>query len=299
MNVSVLGCLAGLVLLALPIYIIYAFDLRLMRRFVRSLGVLVVAVAVLASVIGLLMRCSVWLSVGAAVVLGGLSAVVSVLRSGVAKGRMLGAVLAAGVVPLLAVSLLVLGVVLGVHAPWDARWLVPMVALLAGSASGLVASALHTYHTGLAYHNEFYLYLLGNGATHREAVRHFMRRGFQAALLPLMKRWGGMGLTVAPAVMLALVMGGASMWTAAVAEVTVAGAVATYVLATFWGAVVLMRRWAFDEYERLKPAGKNDNNTADTPDPQDDTAGNVAPENDNMEPTSQWNASDGSLEWEP
>lgn len=259
MNISVLGLVLGLLLLALPLYVIYAFDLRVMRRLLKSLAMMAVMVSALGAAMVLLMiHNEVWVNilVGVAALL--LSSVVVVLRSGLRPRRVLLPTMAASVLSLLLVTLYVLLVVLSLKEPFDSRFFIPMLGLMVGMSSGLIARALRAYYMGLAHHNELYYYLLGNGATHREAVRHFMRRGFQAALLPVMRQMSGMCLTTAPALMLGLVMSGVGVWTATVLELVVMVAVMAYALATFWLAILLSRRYAFDEYERLRPMKKGE-----------------------------------------
>lgn len=265
MNISVLGLVLGLLLLALPIYIIYAFDLRLMRRLLKSLAMMAVMVSSFGAITALLMTCNIlWVNLLVGVALALLSSVVVVLRSGLRQRRLLLPVMAASVAPLLLVSLYVLLLVLSLKEPFDTRFFIPMLGLMVGMASGLIARALHAYYMGLAHHNELYYYLLGNGATHREAVRHFVRRGFQAALVPVMRQMSGMFLTTAPALMLGLVMSGVGVWTAALLEVVVLLAVTGYALTTFWLAILLSRRYAFDEYERLRPMKKGEAPVAPT-----------------------------------
>lgn len=265
MNISVLGLVLGLLLIALPIYIIYAFDLRVMRRLLKSLAMMAVVVSAFGAVTALLITYNVlWVNVLVAVVLALLSSVVVVLRSGLRQRRLLLPVMAASVVPLLFVSLYVLLLVLSLKKPFDTRFFIPMLGLMVGMASGLIARALRAYYIGLEHHNELYYYLLGNGATHREAVRHFMRRGFQAALVPVMKQMSGMFLTTAPTLMLGLVMSGVGVWTAVILEVVVVLAVMVYALTTFWLAILLSRRYAFDEYERLRPMKKGEAPVAPT-----------------------------------
>lgn len=265
MNISVLGLVLGLLLLALPIYIIYAFDLRLMRRLLKSLAMMAVMVSAFGAITALLMTCNIlWVNILVGVALALLSSVVVVLRSGLRQRRLLLPVMAASVVPLLFVSLYVLLLVLSLKEPFDTRFFIPMLGLMVGMASGLIARALHAYYMGLAHHNELYYYLLGNGATHREAVRHFVRRGFQAALVPVMRQMSCMFLTTAPTLMLGLVMSGVGVWTAVILEVVVLLAVMVYALTTFWLAILLSRRYAFDEYERLRPMKKGEAPVAPT-----------------------------------
>ncbi len=259
MDISVLGLFLGLLLLAFPIYIMCAFRLRLMRRFFVSLARMVLTLVVAGAMMALLLRNNqVWASVLAGFVLALLSSVVIVARSGLRPGRLLAAVAVGSVLPLFVLSLYVLALVLSLKSPFDVRYFIPLFCLMVGSAAGLTARALRAYYVGLEHHNELYYYLLGNGATHREAVRHFMRRGFQAALLPAMRRMSSLFVTVAPALTLGLVMCGVGIWTAVFLEIVLMIAVVCYAISTFWLAVLLSRRYAFDGYERLRPMKRSE-----------------------------------------
>ena len=81
MEISSLGLLMGLLLLALPLYIVFAFDLRLLRRLGMSLVSMAMVVVVLGAVVGLLSRYDkLWLNIVAGVVLALLSSVAVVAK---------------------------------------------------------------------------------------------------------------------------------------------------------------------------------------------------------------------------
>lgn len=265
MEISALGLLLGLLLLALPLYIIFAFDLRLLRRFVFSLVRMVIIVAMLAGIVTILLRVdNLWVNIVVGLAFALLSSVVVVVKSGLRPRRLLMPVMAASIVPLFVLSLYVLLLVLPVKTPFDTRLFIPLLGLMVGLASALITQALRAYYMGLEHHNELYYYLLGNGATHREAVRHFMRRGFLAAFLPAMKRMSGLFVSGAPVLMLGLVMSGIGVWTAAILELVLALAVLGYALSTFWLAILLSRRYAFDDYEHLRPMKRHEESTSST-----------------------------------
>ena len=76
----------GLLLLALPLYIVFAFDLRLLRRLGMSLVSMAMVVVVLGAVVGLLSRYDkLWLNIVAGVVLALLSSVAVVAKSGLCR----------------------------------------------------------------------------------------------------------------------------------------------------------------------------------------------------------------------
>ncbi len=262
MEISALGLLLGMLLLALPFYIIYAFDLRLMRRFCVSLARFAVMVLLCGGAVALLMHYRwLWLNIAVGVLLALLSSTVVVVKSRLPQGRLLLPLFAGSLLPLVVVVTYLLVVVMQLKQPLDTCYFVPVVSLLTGLSLAPVASALRAYYVGLEHHNELYYYLLGNGATHREAVRHFMRRGFQAALVPLLRRMSGLFVTTSPVLLLAMVMGGVGVWTAVFMELVLSAAVMAYVLSTFWLAILLSRRYAFDAYERLRPMKKTEDKT--------------------------------------
>lgn len=268
MEISAFGFLLGLLLLALPVYICLAFDLRLLKRFGMSLLRMALAIGALAVLVGFLIRYDrVWLNIAAALALALVSAAASVMRSGLSHRRLLLPVMAAAVIPIFVLVPYMLLLVLSINTPFSARTIIPLTVLTTAPASALVARALRTYYIGLEHHGQLYRYLLGNGATHHEAVRHFMRRAFQTCLLPAMGRMKYLLISSAPVLMLALVMSGVGVWTAAVMEIFLTLAVVVYVVSTFWLAVLLSRRYTFDAYERLRPMKHLAPDTSsDTPD---------------------------------
>lgn len=253
MEITFWGFVLGLLLLAIPIYIIYAFDLLLLKRLLRAGCWLVLATGVLGLIIHLLITChSVWLNILTAILLSLAAAAVVVGRSRLPLKRLYLPLAAGMAVPMLVLGAYVLFLVLSINKPLEAQTLIPVVSLMTGCSMGLVAKALRTYYMGLEHHNQLYYYLLGNGSTHHEAVRYCLRRAFQAALVPVMKRMSGMLVLTAPVLMLVMVWCGIGVFTAVACEALLFIVVMAYTLSALFLSLWLARRYAFDEYEHLK-----------------------------------------------
>lgn len=254
MQTTTLGLLLGALLLAIPIYIIYALKLRRMRRFLTSMALMAVTVAAWGGVLALLMR---WQSTVATVAVGLALAVaggmLSLRRAHLRMGRLLLPVLAGMVVAVFVVGLYALFLVVGADNPLAARYFVPLFGLLLGHVVGMNASGLHAYYMGLLHHHRLYDYLMGNGHTHREATAYFVRRAFQAALNPAMKQMAGLVGGQAPVVLLALVMGGVGVGTAVALQIMLWAMVVAVSMASLFITLWVGRRYSFDEYERLRP----------------------------------------------
>lgn len=257
MEITVLGFLLGALLLAIPTYMIYALRLHRMRKFLVSVGIMVCMVTAMGGATYLLMR---WNSVvltvvaGLAMAVGG--AVLSIRKANLRMGHLLVPTVAGMVVATFIIALYGLFLVLGLRSPWDVRYFVPLFGLLVGGSVGMNVRGLHAYYMGLLHHNQLYLYLLGNGCTHREATGYFVRRAFQAALHPAMRQMAGMATLHAPVLMLALVMGGVGIGTAIAVQMVLFFMVISVSMVSLFVTIWMGRRYSFDEYERLRPVDK-------------------------------------------
>lgn len=255
MEISWIGLVMGVLLLAFPLYIIYAFDARRMGKFLTAVGWFVMVVVVCGLVMQALMACnSVVITILAGVVLVILGTILSLRYARLKVSRLIIPAVAGSLVASMAAVVFVLLGVLGLN-PLDARYLFPFIALSTGCSVGLNAHALHIYYMGLRHHRQLYYYIIGNGGTHREAVSYFMKRCFQAALIPAMKQMSIVGLTVAPVVFFAMVLGETDVWTAVWFQIVFVLVTVNVSLLSLWVTLQIGRRYSFDQYESLRPVG--------------------------------------------
>ncbi len=180
------------------------------------------------------------------------STLIAIVRARVGTRTGFVPVMAGMCVGIVVVGLCTLGVLVGTEGMLQTRYLVPVIGMMAGCATVTCGRALGVYYTGLRKHSQIYFYLLGNGATHAEALHHFFRRAVEAALLPGADRMAATVAGLSPYV----------VWTALMCGTDVVSAISLFVLlvcATYCAGVVAVivavrvARWyGVDGYSRLK-----------------------------------------------
>ena len=252
-HIGFLGFILGMLLLAVPVYVLAACNVQLGRQTVASVARMMAGVGVTALFAYYLSHVDKWWVNALFFVLLTAASTAFTLGGARLKKRRYWVPVASG----LFASVLLVGawfevLVLGQHSLFDARTFIPVSALLMGQAVSCCSAALHTYYAGLDHHRRLYEYLLGNGATHNQAVGFFMKRALQQTLLPSLKSMSELMAGAAPVMMWTLMLGGTGAVSAALFEVLLwIAALAASVLALVV-TIVVGRRYAFDEYDRLK-----------------------------------------------
>lgn len=253
MEIAVLGIFFGILLLAVPLFVVYRFGITFETKLYKALGKMILFVGCLGGVMKLLLL---W-SNPVISVLGFLLMVVLASASTVYHARM-GSwrfylpVVAGVLLSSLFFGLYFLLLVLGLKNPLEARFFLPVIGLLIGGMVPAGAQALQTYYSGLRHHGKLYDYLRANGATPAESVAYFLRRALQRVMTTYLKQMGAAVVYVSPVVMWALIAGGVDPVTAAEFEIllliTSFAAACCSLLLTVWVA----RKYAFDAYGQLK-----------------------------------------------
>lgn len=140
----------------------------------------------------------------------------------------------------------------------SARFLLPVFAILLTGTADVLARALSMYYAGLRHHNQFYYYMLGNGATHHEALGYLTRRAVQQAATRGISAMvggtsvGGTSVGAGAVMMWAMIMGGMTVVDAVVLFVLLLfGVFCSSIVATVV-AVKVARRYSLDAYGRMK-----------------------------------------------
>ena len=272
----------GLVLLLIPLYIAYVMGLRGARRFFVVAGRMALLVILYGGVVSLLMTWNNWMmNIFAGLVMAVGGALLTIKHARLNAARLIVPVTVGMLVPAFIVGVYVCFLVLGLKNPLEARFFIPVMGLLCGCNISLNAHGLHIYYMGLHHHNRLYYYLLGNGSTHREAINYFMKRSFQAALNPLMKRMSMVVMTTAPVVMLSLVMGGTSVVTAVAMQLLLFVMVVSVSFISLYITLLIGRHYSFDAYEKLRSVSAVAA-TTDAPVPTSDSSASLStpPHND-------------------
>ena len=244
----ILHTFLGLLLLLIPAGALYLLERQKLARFCFVFGRMVVQLLVLCLVVwGLIKIDSPWLSVAWLVAMAvGLSWVV-LKRCGL-QGRALMPAVAVGLfVGVFVVGMWLLALVLPVRA-FDARWFVPVMALLMGHTTSMLIRGLSTYLSALKADEQQYEFLRGNGLQHLKALQPFMRRALLAVIQPTIVNLKVLALTSMPLLLGGLLLGGLSPINAfAMMLYMICGCIAASVL-SLGITILLADKWLFDKF---------------------------------------------------
>ncbi|MGI6243117.1 MAG: ABC transporter permease [Prevotella sp.] len=254
MEISLFGFVLGLLLLAIPFYIVYVLKLHELHKLFNAIGVMLISVLLVGAGMFLLLKWNnVALTIISGVVMALLSSVFTIRKARLKVAKLFFPVVSGTLLSVFLIGIYVLFLVLGLHNPFEVRFFVPVLGLLTGCIIGANAHALHIYYMGSYHHQQLYYYILGNGGTHLEATNYFVRRAFQAALNPMMRQMSGVVLFNAPVLMLALVMSGVDLATAMALQILLFIMILAASFASLFLTLIIGRKYNFDAYNSLRP----------------------------------------------
>ena len=258
MSITVWGILLGSLLLAIPVYVIYRFKLKIINRVLAAVCRMVLVVFAKALMVYTIIKLnSIGFSIVAFLLLVSVSSILVVRKSGLKPTKLLIPVMGGMLLTTSVIGFYVLFFVLGLKNPFVPQYFLPVMGLIAFGMISVNARALQIYYMGLKNHSQLYYYLLGNGSNHYEAVSYLLRRCLQASIVSSTRQLSRIVMVSAPVLMFGRMLGGAGVVDAAVCQVLFM----IVVMASSIGAVIVTllvaRQGSFDEYERLKPVFKN------------------------------------------
>ena len=244
MKITILGVLAGLLLLAIPFYVLFRYRLKVMGAVFVALVRMSLLLAVAGGVMYLTaMADSVAVTLGLSVLMAVAASLWTCWRSRLRARRCLIPVMSGMCSAALVVGLYVLVLVTGSDSPFSVSMVLPVFGIILGTVASCNARALYAYYAGLENHRQIYDYLIGNGASHKKAVNTFVRRALEANVM----------VGVSPAMMWGMVLGGMDVPAAVVFDLLLTIAVLSASVLSLVVAITVARRYDFDEYQALRP----------------------------------------------
>lgn len=252
-DISYISMVVGLLLLGIPIYFFYYFGAAL----VKSTIIATVRMVVQLFLIGLYLK---YLFIWNSPLINFLWVLIMVLVASFTAARRTKLRCRKIVMPL-SVGLLVTAIVIGMYFlvfvlrldhPFDARYFIPIMGILMGNMLTVNVMALTTYYDGLQREQHLYYYLLGNGASHLEAITPFVRRAIEKAFAPCVANMAVMGIVALPGTMIGQILGGSAPGIAIkyqmmIIVITVSASALSLLLTLY-----LADRSSFDAYGRLQ-----------------------------------------------
>lgn len=252
-DISYINMVVGLLLLALPMYVFHRFGVRN----IKSAAIAVVRMVVQLLLIGLYLKYlfewnNPWINLLWLLLMTLVASFTTAHRAHL-RLRFIAMPLIVGLfLSSLVVGLYFLFLVLRLAQPFDAHYFIPVMGILLGNMLGVNVLALDTFYDGLQRERRLYYYLLGNGASHVEAVSPFVRRAIEKSFAPFIANMAVLGIVSLPDTMLGLVLGGtapgiAIKYQMMIVIVTFSASMLSLVLTLY-----LADRRSFDVYGRLR-----------------------------------------------
>lgn len=262
---TLLGFVFGIALLALPAYVCLTLKTGLERQMAEALTKALAYIGIGGICIWCVQTEMHWLFSLPFVLLMALGGAWLTVRQARVSQRLFYVPMAAGIVGALTFTLLWMWLlVVGIHSDFAGQYMIPLSGLLIGAMTEADSAALHTYYMGLRHQRQLYEYLLGNGATHREATTYFLRRSFQKILAPQLHKLAMTLVFTSPIVFWSLLLMGCPIWTAVAWHIVIAAAMLFSSVAAMLIMVFVARHYSFDPYEALKPTTQEENSENET-----------------------------------
>ena len=257
MNVSFLGICIVILLLCIPAYIIFTYKLNLLNKFAMSV-VKMLSYMVLTGVF--LYYISLWNSVFVnilwMILMAAIASVVTVSKARLRISKMFVPTFVGALSVVVVMGLAILFAVFSFKNMFDARYMIPIAGFLAGSMIESNSKSLETYYAGLKNHNAIYYYLLGNGATHNQAVSYFVKRALERSMIPMLSKMAYILLGVTPLVLWSMILSGTGIVDAVFMQILMLSAMLAAAPVSLLITLAVARAYSFDAYGQLKNMDK-------------------------------------------
>ena len=253
MTITTSGMALAALLLIVPIYIMWAFRIRLTRQFANALVALIVKLGIIGGALyAVTASDSWWVSIGFALLFMLYAAAIATLKARIKFRSYFLPVLAGTLSAVALTTLCLLFLNLQLSGSAALKCVVPIAGLLTGGIVRTEAKAMAVYCMGLRHHNRLYYYLLGNGAKHSEALHYLMRRALEQSLLPSLSQMSTLLISTAPVVMWTMMLCGESVVTAVALQLLLLLATMSASVLAVLVSITMARHYSLDEYGRIK-----------------------------------------------
>lgn len=253
MNITYLSILFSLLLFAFPVFVVVYFKLNILNRVVRAFLRMVIATGVIALITwGVVSVDNVVVDIIVALLFCLFTTVITLAKSRLKISKLLIPLAIGNFAGIAVVSFYVLFLVLVLSNPFISHIFAPVVGIVSGCIITANAKALANYYVGLRHHNQLYYYLLGNGATHRQAIDYFFKKSLKTSIITVAKSMSNTVFTTAPIIFFIAVISGIGVFQAFILQLTFYGAIMTASLLSLFISLLVGRKYSFDEYDRLK-----------------------------------------------
>lgn len=253
-DISVLELLIGLLLLLIPGVILYHYRTGVVRAFFVAAGRMVIQLFLVGFYLKYLFEWNnTWVNILWVLIMSAVCGVTLLNRIRMPRHLLFIPVYISVITAVAIVSLYFLKAVLGIDNYFDSQYFIPICGILLGNILSSNVVGLNAFYDGLVKNQQFYNYLLCNGATVSEATKPFFRDGLIKAFNPTIASMGAMGLISLPGTLIGQILGGSSPDIAIRYQIMIMVIVGASSAISLWLSMNWSVRRALDEYGNLKP----------------------------------------------
>ncbi len=256
-DISYIGLCIGMLLLLIPIYFFHRFKTDLVKA--TLVGALRMVVQLF--LIGLYLRYlfewdNAWINFLWVIIMTFVASETAISRTRLKRNILMIPVVIGFLSSAILVGCYFLGIVLRLDNIFGAQYMIPIFGILMGNMLSSNVVALNTFYSDLMREQQFYYYLLGNGATRFEAITPFVRNAIIKAFSPAIANMAVMGLVALPGTMIGQILGGSSpnvaiKYQMMIIVITIAASILSLMI-TLWMA----SRKTFDTYGCIRQVFK-------------------------------------------
>lgn len=203
--------LLGFLLLLIPVFFLHYFRTGMVRDTLIAAGRMTVQLFFIGFYLEYLFRWNnLWINSCWVLVMVCVAAYTVLKRTKLPLKRLFGAVSVAFFCSIAIIDLYFLGLVIDLGDMFEARYFVPISGMILGNMLSANVIALNSFYGSLDRERQLYLYLLGNGASRREAIAPFIREALIKSFNPTVASMAVMGLIALPGTMTGQILGGSS-----------------------------------------------------------------------------------------
>ena len=154
-------------------------------------------------------------------------------------------------IPNLVMILFINYFVIGLDNIFDAQYYIPLMGMLLGNSLSGNIIGINTFYNGLRQNERQYQYRLALSANQWESTLPWYKEAIIACMNPIIASTETIGLVSLPGMMTGQILGGSMPMTAIVYQIVIMGAI---LISRYFGihfSILLTRKKAFDDYDRL------------------------------------------------
>lgn len=252
-DIGWLRLLAAFGLLLIPVALSLKYRLGILRQLFISAGRMTGQLFLMSIILVFLFQWdNTWLNVAWVVLMIFFACLSAMINSKLSFGRLFLPVFVAYFLATFVVLLFFNAVIVNPDNIFTARLMVVVGGMLLGNSLNSTIIGISHFYGSIQKENKRYLYLLGLGASQREALLPFFREAFLLSMKPFMASMATMGLVSIPGMMTGQILGGADPQTAIKYQIAIVLAIFTAISISVTLSVYFTSRKAFDPYGMLR-----------------------------------------------